>query len=133
MTTMAVSPSDVFDIWAQVYDGQPNPLLALEQRFLSRLLPDISGLDVLDAGCGTGRWLQLLGSPRPASRVGVDTSPEMLQHASAKLGANATLRMGSCAALPGQNATADLILASFVQLSGRRRHLCSRAPSRRPA
>jgi cytosine/adenosine deaminase-related metal-dependent hydrolase/ubiquinone/menaquinone biosynthesis C-methylase UbiE len=114
MTTMAVSPSDVFDIWAQVYDEQPNPLLALEQRFLSRLLPDISGLDVLDAGCGTGRWLQLLASRRPASLVGVDTSPEMLQHASAKLGANATLRMGSCAALPGQNATADLILASFV-------------------
>jgi cytosine/adenosine deaminase-related metal-dependent hydrolase/ubiquinone/menaquinone biosynthesis C-methylase UbiE len=114
MTTMAVSPSDVFDIWAQVYDEQPNPLLALEQRFLSRMLPDVGGLDVLDAGCGTGRWLQLLASRRPASLVGVDTSREMLQRASAKLGANSTLRLGGCAALPVQNATADLILASFV-------------------
>jgi cytosine/adenosine deaminase-related metal-dependent hydrolase/ubiquinone/menaquinone biosynthesis C-methylase UbiE len=114
MTTMAVSSSDVFDVWAQVYDEQPNPLLALEQRFLSRMLPDVDGLDVLDAGCGTGRWLQLLASHRPASLVGVDTSPEMLQRASAKLGANSTLRLGSCAALPVQNATADLILASFV-------------------
>src|SRR5260370_27560197 len=114
MTTMAVSPSDVFDIWAQVYDEQPNPLLALELRFLGRMLPDVGGLDVLDAGCGTGRWLQLLASHRPASLVGVDMSPEMLQRAAAKLGANSTLRMGSCAALPVQNATGALILASFV-------------------
>jgi cytosine/adenosine deaminase-related metal-dependent hydrolase/ubiquinone/menaquinone biosynthesis C-methylase UbiE len=114
MTTMAVSPSDVFDIWAQVYDEQPNPLLALEQRFLSRMLPDVAGLDVVDAGCGTGRWLQLLASHGAASLVGVDTSPEMLQRASAKLGTRSTLHLGTCAALPIQNATADLILASFL-------------------
>src|SRR6201997_4311753 len=86
MTTMAVSPSDVFNIWAQVYDEQPNPLLTLEQRFLSQMLPDVRGLDVLDAGCGTGRWLQLLAAQHPASLLGVDTSPQMLQRASAKLG-----------------------------------------------
>jgi cytosine/adenosine deaminase-related metal-dependent hydrolase/ubiquinone/menaquinone biosynthesis C-methylase UbiE len=114
MTTMAVSSSGVFDMWAQVYGEQPNPLLALEQRFLSRMLPDVGGLDVLDAGCGTGRWLQFLAPHRPASLVGVDTSPEMLQHASAKLGTASTLCLGSCVALPVQNATADLVLASFV-------------------
>src|SRR3979490_1070444 len=113
-TSIDVSSSDLFNIWAQVYDEQPNPLLALEQRFLSRMLPDVGGLDVLDAGCGTGRWLQLLTSHRPASLIGVDTSPEMLQRASAKLGARSTLHLGSCAALPVQSATADLILASFV-------------------
>src|SRR5580704_12126323 len=114
MTTMAVSPSDVFNIWAQVYDEQPNPLLALEQRFLSRMLPDVGNLDVLDAGCGTGRWLQLLASLHPASLVGVDTSPDMLQRASAKLGAKSTLHLGSCTALPLQNSTVDLVMASFV-------------------
>src|ERR1700746_2734958 len=114
MTTMAVSSSDLFNIWVQVYDEQPNPLLALEQRFLSRMLPDIAGLDVLDVGCGTGRWLQLLASQRPVSLVGVDTSPEMLQRASAKLGTKSTLHLGSCTALPVPSAIADLILASFV-------------------
>ena len=114
MTTMMATPSDVFDTWAQVYDEQPNPLLALEQRFLTRMLPDVSGLDILDAGCGTGRWLQFLASRHPASLLGVDTSPEMLQRASAKLGTAATLRLGSCVALPAQNSAADLILASFV-------------------
>ena len=95
MTTMAVSPSDVFNIWAQVYDEQPNPLLALEQRFLSRMLPEVSGLDVLDAGCGTGRWLHLLASHHPASLVGVDTSPEMLKRATARVGTKSTLHLGS--------------------------------------
>jgi cytosine/adenosine deaminase-related metal-dependent hydrolase/ubiquinone/menaquinone biosynthesis C-methylase UbiE len=114
MTTMTAAPSDVFDAWAQVYDEQPNPLLGLEQRFLTRMLPDVGGLDVLDAGCGTGRWLQLLASRRPASLVGVDASPRMLQRASAKLGTTSTLRLGSCVALPVQSATVDLVLASFV-------------------
>jgi ubiquinone/menaquinone biosynthesis C-methylase UbiE/cytosine/adenosine deaminase-related metal-dependent hydrolase len=114
MTTMMAAPSDVFDAWAQVYDEQPNPLLTLEQRFLSQMIPDVRGLDVLDAGCGTGRWLQLLAAQHPASLVGIDTSPQMLQRASSKLGDASTLRIGSCAALPVQNSTIDLALASFV-------------------
>jgi cytosine/adenosine deaminase-related metal-dependent hydrolase/ubiquinone/menaquinone biosynthesis C-methylase UbiE len=114
MTTMMAAPSDVFDAWAQVYDEQPNPLLILEQRFLSQMLPEVRGLDVLDAGCGTGRWLQLLIDHHPASLVGVDTSPKMLQRASAKLGDASTLRLGSCSALPVQSSTIDLALASFL-------------------
>ena len=116
MTTMAVSPSDVFNTWAQAYDEQPNPLIALERRFLSRMLPDVSGLDVLDVGCGTGRWLQFLVPHHTASLVGVDASPEMLQRASAKLRyLQRPPRQGSCVAgCPSSNPLADLILASFV-------------------
>jgi cytosine/adenosine deaminase-related metal-dependent hydrolase/ubiquinone/menaquinone biosynthesis C-methylase UbiE len=114
VTTVMATPSGVFDAWAQVYDEQPNPLLTLEQRFLTRMLPGVGGLDVLDAGCGTGRWLQILALQRPASLTGVDASPEMLQRASAKLGRASTLHLGSCVALPVQNAAADLVLVSFV-------------------
>jgi len=108
------APSGVFDTWAQVYDEQPNPLLMLEQRFLSQMLPDIRGLNVLDAGCGTGRWLQQLAALHPASVVGIDTSPEMLRRAAAKQGMEAALRLGSCLALPIQAGNIDLVLASFV-------------------
>lgn len=114
MTTMAVSPIDAPDTWAQVYDEQPNPIQALEQRYLSGMLSNVSGVDVLHVGCGTGRWLQLLATHRPASLVGVDSSPEMLQRATAKLGTASTLLLGSYVALPVQQATADLVLASFV-------------------
>ncbi|HXC94871.1 MAG TPA: methyltransferase domain-containing protein [Edaphobacter sp.] len=114
MTTMMATPSDVFDNWAGVYDEQPNPLLALEHRYLTRMLPGLNGLDILDAGCGTGRWLQFLASQHPASLVGVDSSSKMLQRASAKLGTASNLRLGSCLALPIQNGAIDLVLASFV-------------------
>jgi cytosine/adenosine deaminase-related metal-dependent hydrolase/ubiquinone/menaquinone biosynthesis C-methylase UbiE len=109
-----VSCLPAFDSWAEVYDSQPNPLLSLEQRILNSLLPEVRGLDVLDAGCGTGRWLQQLDSRAPRSLLGVDISPQMLRMASAKLGERGDLRLGSCDALPFGNGVADVVLSSFV-------------------
>ena len=63
-----------FDLWAEVYDDQPNPLIALEERVLSQLLPPLRGRDVLDAGCGTGRWLDRVAASEPRSLTGVDAS-----------------------------------------------------------
>jgi cytosine/adenosine deaminase-related metal-dependent hydrolase len=48
------------------------------------------------------------------SLVGVDASSQMLQHAAGKLGNAATLRLGSCVALPVQNGAIDLAIASFL-------------------
>ena len=75
MSQLSTVPLEVFDSWAEVYDGQPNPLLSLEQRQLGPMLADVRGLDILDAGCGTGRWLQQLADRSPRSLLGVDTSP----------------------------------------------------------
>ena len=110
----ALSSFDVFDTWAQVYDEQPNPLLMLEQRFLSQMLPDINGLHVLDAGCGTGRWLQFLAPRGTASLIGVDSSTKMLHRAADKIGTACSLRLGTCAALPIPDGTIDLVVSSFV-------------------
>jgi cytosine/adenosine deaminase-related metal-dependent hydrolase/ubiquinone/menaquinone biosynthesis C-methylase UbiE len=109
-----VSCLPAFDSWAEVYDSQPNPLLSLEQRILNSMLPEVRGLDVLDAGCGTGRWLQQVAGRGPRSLLGVDISPQMLRVASAKLGDHCDLRLGSCEALPFGNGVADVVLSSFV-------------------
>jgi ubiquinone/menaquinone biosynthesis C-methylase UbiE len=114
MSQLSSSPSEVFDSWAEVYDSQPNPLLSLEQRILGTMLGDIRGLDILDAGCGTGRWLHQLADRGPRSLIGVDISPAMLLLAGTKLENNCDLRLGSCAALPVGDATADMVLSSFV-------------------
>jgi cytosine/adenosine deaminase-related metal-dependent hydrolase/ubiquinone/menaquinone biosynthesis C-methylase UbiE len=103
-----------FDTVADVYDRQPNPLLALEERILGPMLPPARGLDVLDAGCGTGRWLHHLSRQSPRSLAGFDPAPRMLLEAEAKLGPGCDLRLGSCTAIPFESATADLVLASFV-------------------
>ncbi len=102
-----------FDLWAEVYDDQPNPFLSLEQRILASLLPaDLTSLDVLDAGCGTGRLLSLLYHRTPRSIIGVDSSPAMLAHAAQHFAGD--LRRGSCTALPVPDATIDCVLSSFV-------------------
>jgi cytosine/adenosine deaminase-related metal-dependent hydrolase/ubiquinone/menaquinone biosynthesis C-methylase UbiE len=114
MSQLSCLPSEVFDRWAPSYDTQPNPLLALEQRVLLPRLGDVRGLDVLDAGCGTGRWLGQFAGRSPRSLVGVDISPVMLGLAASKLNHGCELLLGSCTALPVRAATADLVLSSFV-------------------
>ena len=103
-----------FEAWARSYDHDANPLVALEHRYVERLLPEISGRDVLDAGCGSGRWLRHLAAMHPRALHGVDTSPSMLKVARQK-GIGATgLHRCSCDAVPFSEASFDLVLASFV-------------------
>jgi ubiquinone/menaquinone biosynthesis C-methylase UbiE len=103
-----------FAVWAGVYDKQDNPLLSLEERYLARLLPDYKGKDVLDVGCGTGRWLRRLALGGPASLHGLDSSREMLRVAAGKHLANTQLTHAELPSLPATSASADLVLASFV-------------------
>jgi cytosine/adenosine deaminase-related metal-dependent hydrolase/ubiquinone/menaquinone biosynthesis C-methylase UbiE len=114
MTQGLSSAFEAFDAWAEVYDNQPNPLLALEERVLGSIMPEVRGLDVLDAGCGTGRWLQRLVERSPRSLVGIDASSAMLRMSGAKLNQSCELRLGCCTELPVGDASADIVLSSFV-------------------
>jgi cytosine/adenosine deaminase-related metal-dependent hydrolase/SAM-dependent methyltransferase len=109
-----ITPREGYRLWSRVYDNQPNPLLTLEERFLEALLPSVTGLDVVDLGCGTGRWLARLASRNPASLVGVDFSAEMLEQAERKLGGAAKLLLGDCEKVPLSSACTDLIICSFL-------------------
>jgi cytosine/adenosine deaminase-related metal-dependent hydrolase/ubiquinone/menaquinone biosynthesis C-methylase UbiE len=103
-----------FDRWAEVYDEQPNPLTALEERILAGVLPPLRGRDVLDAGCGTGRWLNRIAEFEPRSLTGVDASAAMLKRAMMKLGTKAALHHGDCTRLPVGAGSCDLLFCSFV-------------------
>ena len=106
--------ADAFALWAEVYDEQPNPLLSLEEDFLSHLLPDVRGLDVVDMGCGTGRWLQRLASQDARSLIGIDGSREMIARAAAKVGRYTVLLRADCGSAALSADSADLCLASFL-------------------
>ncbi len=103
-----------FARWARNYDDSLNPMLSLEERILPEILPDMRGRDVVDVGCGTGRWLERIAAESPASLVGIDSSAEMLERAHRKLGARAMLEQGDAMSLPVASGSADVILASFV-------------------
>jgi cytosine/adenosine deaminase-related metal-dependent hydrolase/SAM-dependent methyltransferase len=105
---------DAYRLVSRVYDTEPNPLLSLEGRFLEQLLPSVEGLEVVDLGCGTGRWLAKLAQKAPRFLVGVDFSSEMLSQARHKVGSAANLVLADCSDLPFPRCSADLILCSFL-------------------
>ena len=113
-STSCLSPADGYRLWADTYDHQANPLLSLERRILEPMLPPLAGLDIVDLGCGTGRWLEALKGAGARSLLGVDLSPEMLGLARPKLGNEAEVVCADCADAPLGEASSDLLLCNFV-------------------
>ena len=109
-----LAPPEGYRLWANTYDSEPNPILSLEKRILEQLLPPLAGLDVVDLGCGTGRWLEAAERAGAGSLFGVDSSPEMLKLAKLKLGDAAALLCGDCVQIDIAGASADLVFCNFV-------------------
>jgi cytosine/adenosine deaminase-related metal-dependent hydrolase/ubiquinone/menaquinone biosynthesis C-methylase UbiE len=105
---------DAFTAWAAVYDRQQNPLLALEDRILAHILPDAKGRDVVDAGCGTGRWLTYFAGADVASLCGFDSSDAMLEIAACRELPAVHLLRAALPSIPLECDSADLVIASFV-------------------
>lgn len=98
---------------AEHYDSLPNPMLSLEQRYLATLLPDFRDRDVVDLGCGTGRWLELIASQKPRLLVGVDVSAEMLAMASRKVPSAQLIQADVSSARLSEDSF-DIVLGSFL-------------------
>ena len=113
-TIGTLEDEDVFAAWAHSYDASPNPLLMLEERYLLAMLPRVGGRDVLDAGCGSGRWLRPLAARNPRTLHGIDTSSAMLHVAAQKWTSGVALSQCSCDMTPFPDRSVDLILSSFV-------------------
>src|SRR5215472_3029220 len=109
-----LAPLNGYQLWADTYDQEHNPILSVEQRILESLLPPLRGLDVVDLGCGTGRLLNVSRKAGARTLVGVDISPGMVRVARTKLGDAATLLCAECGNAPIAGASADVIFCSFV-------------------
>jgi cytosine/adenosine deaminase-related metal-dependent hydrolase/ubiquinone/menaquinone biosynthesis C-methylase UbiE len=103
-----------FDALSRSYDTHINPLLLLEQRYVERMVPEMSGRDVCDLGCGSGRWLSYLAEKKPRSLTGIDTSAAMLRIAREKRIPGVELHQCGCEETPFPENSFDVILSSFV-------------------
>ena len=109
-----VDPFRGHELWADVYDAVPNPLLFLEERELSQWLGNLEGLSVADIGCGTGRWMQRARSLGAQSPVGVDFSPNMLRQAAQKPELRGRLALANAAQIPLKSSSMDSMICGFV-------------------
>ena len=73
-----------YDRWSEIYDSAVNSTVACDDMHFPQLWADVTGLDVLEIGCGTGRHTVRLA--RQGNRVAaIDLSPGMLAVARNKL------------------------------------------------
>ncbi|MDZ4287712.1 MAG: class I SAM-dependent methyltransferase [Prosthecobacter sp.] len=75
-----------YDLWAATYDTDGNPILALEEPWVDRLMGEVRGLQILDVGCGTGRHALRLAASGAVVQA-LDFSAKMLEQARQKPGA----------------------------------------------
>lgn len=82
-----VSARDGYDRWAEIYDAEDNPLIAVETPPVRAALGDVAGLDVVELGCGTGRHTLPLAAAG-ARVTALDFSDQMVARAAEKPGWN---------------------------------------------
>ena len=112
--TLRLSVSAGYERWAQTYDDGHNPLLALEQRKIASMLPDLAGKTVLDVACGTGRWFSPLAARGLKQLIATDISRAMLRIAATKVNCPLALIQADCAAIPLKDGGIDFAICSFA-------------------
>jgi malonyl-CoA O-methyltransferase len=113
-----LDPLAAYALWAPEYPAHAhNPVMQAEERAMLELMPThLAGLAVLDAGCGSGRYMRH-ALRRGAARVaGIDLSPPMLRRAVATPCAGVPLQVAQArlTALPLPDAFADLTVCGLV-------------------
>jgi malonyl-CoA O-methyltransferase len=110
-----VGPAEGCFLWAEGYDHEPNPLLALEERLLQAEIKGLAGKHVLDVGCGTGRWMtHARDAGAGAAAIGIDLTRSFLAQAAGKPDLRGRLAAGDAARLPFRDQRFDVVLCSFV-------------------
>ncbi|SFW43537.1 class I SAM-dependent methyltransferase [Luteibacter sp. UNCMF366Tsu5.1] len=113
-----LAPAEAYALWAADYPAYAhNPVMQAEERAMLALLPtNLQGLSILDAGCGSGRYIHHALARDAARVLGVDLSDAMLARATEALGdaAHVGLMQGSLDALPLTNDVADLTLCGLT-------------------
>jgi len=105
-----LSAREGYRLWAPTYADE-TAISHLEAGLADALTPPLSGLRLLDAGCGTGRRLSSAGV---ASGVGVDISPEMLEAGRARRPPGVWLMQGDVRTLPLPDQAFDVVWCRLV-------------------
>lgn len=104
-----------YNRWAAIYDQDGNPLTALEEPIVRKLMGNVRGLRIADVGCGTGRHALYLAA-QGAKVSAVDFSQGMLDKAKSKPGGKAVkfICHDVTRPLPFLNSVFDRVLSCLV-------------------
>lgn len=92
-TLVKLPAREAYDALAEIYDGLPNPMLALERGAMAEVIPPLAGLTVADLGCGTGRYAAHALERGARSVYALDLSRGMLQKLRERRAADSRLHL----------------------------------------
>jgi SAM-dependent methyltransferase len=101
-----------YGAWAESYDLPGNQLIDLEQPIVREILDGLPLGTALDAACGTGRHAEYLAT-LGHTVIGVDSSPEMLAIAAAKV-PGAEFSEGDLHQLPLPDQHVDVVVCALA-------------------
>jgi ubiquinone/menaquinone biosynthesis C-methylase UbiE len=115
MNNITVPTKEGYDRWSEIYEEDGNPLILLEESHVARMLGNVTGLSILDVGCGTGRHSIRLANSG-ARVTGLDFSTGMLGRARSKAGAESVtfLEHDIAQSFPFDAGTFDRVLCCLV-------------------
>lgn len=105
-------PRAGYRAWSESYDEPGNPVIALEEPAVWRLVDELEPGRALDAGCGTGRHARHLVQCGHEV-VGIDLTPEMLLRAARNV-PQASFLEADLNRIPAADGQFDLIVCGLV-------------------
>ncbi len=95
------------------YTGGPDQLAT--KRYLAKIPKDLSGLRVLDVGCGEGKLPnEVLAQRNPTQITGVDASLEFVKQARAEAGPNARFERMDMHRMSLRTSSQDFVMSRFA-------------------
>lgn len=107
-----ITTTEGYRAWAETYDQPGNRLIDKEQPIVRQILDRLPPGTAMDAACGTGRHAEYLAA-LDHTVIGVDSSPEMLAIARAKVPAG-EFREGDLHHLPVPDQHADVVVCALA-------------------
>lgn len=98
--------------WSATYDEPRNSLFDVDEPIMHEILDGLPADAALDAACGTGRYAGYLAA-RGHQVIGVDTSPDMLGRARARVPKGEFL-LGDLRRLPLRDDAVDLVVSGLA-------------------
>ena len=98
--------------WAATYDEPRNSLFDADEPVMHEIIEGLPPGDALDAACGTGRYAEYLAG-RGHRVLGVDSSPEMLARARARVPSGEFV-LGDLHELPLPDSSVDLVVSALA-------------------
>jgi len=102
-----------YDQWAQTYSYEKNPIKSFSDEMIMKMLPNLNGKRIIDAGCGSGYFCQYAEQQGAKDVVAIDFSSKMIEQAN-KICKYTKFQVGDIQHIEFQASSADIVICALV-------------------